>query len=97
MSRKRNLKVLQFAEYVTIGELAELSGIRYSTLKYYTESGLIPYQQQGTGTVRKFHRITALQRLMEIQKWKKEKRMTIQEIREKLLQEQNDRDEIDNE
>jgi DNA-binding transcriptional MerR regulator len=96
MSRKRNLKALQCAEYVTIGELAELSGIRYSTLKYYTESGLIPYQQHGAGTVRKFHRITALQRLMEIQNWKKEKRMTIQEIREKLLEEQSDKNKIDN-
>jgi len=30
---------------LTIGELAEVSGIRLTTLKYYTELGILPFNQ----------------------------------------------------
>ena len=37
MSRQRPMEVIEKAEYVTIGELARLTDVRYSTLKFYTE------------------------------------------------------------
>ena len=49
MSRQRPMEVIEKAEYVTIGELARLTDVRYSTLKFYTEEGMLPfYQAEGT-------------------------------------------------
>ena len=45
MSRQRKLEVIQQAEDVTIGELVRLTDVRYSTLKFYTEQGMLPFQQ----------------------------------------------------
>ena len=42
MSRQRKLEVIQQAEDVTIGELVRLTDVRYSTLKFYTEQGMLP-------------------------------------------------------
>lgn len=52
MRRKRPLGVLRNAERFSISELAELAGTRYSTAKYYTELGLIPFEQAGEGLQR---------------------------------------------
>ncbi|RAL21305.1 helix-turn-helix domain-containing protein [Thermoflavimicrobium daqui] len=86
MSRRRKLEVIQNAEYVTIGELVQLSGVRYSTLKFYTEEGLLPFYQMDQKMVRRYHRTGALQRLAQIQKLKQEQGLTIKEIKEKLLE-----------
>ena len=45
MSRQRPMEVIEKAEYVTIGELARLTDVRYSTLKFYTEEGMLPFYQ----------------------------------------------------
>ena len=45
MSRQRSMEVIANAEYVTIGELVRLTDVRYSTLKYYTEEGLLSFEQ----------------------------------------------------
>ena len=42
MSRQRSMETIARAEYVTIGELVRLTDVRYSTLKFYTEQGLLP-------------------------------------------------------
>ena len=36
------------SEYVTIGELVRLTETRYSTLKFYTEEGFLPFIQEGS-------------------------------------------------
>ena len=36
------------SEYVTIGELVRLTETRYSTLKFYTEEGFLPFVQEGS-------------------------------------------------
>jgi len=64
---------------LTIGELAEVSGIRLTTLKYYTEIGILPFSQDGIRLTRKYKEKGALKRLEEIKKLK-EKRLTIKEI-----------------
>ena len=64
---------------LTIGELAEVSGTRQTTLKYYTELGILPFRQAGERLTRKYTEGEALERLEKIKELKK-KRLTIQEI-----------------
>jgi len=64
---------------LTIGELAEVSGTRLTTLKYYTELGILPFNQEGERLTRKYKKGEALERLEKIKKLK-EKRLTIKEI-----------------
>lgn len=83
MSRRRTLKTIQEADYVTIGELARITGQRYSTLKYYTESGLLPFEQAEENLTRRYPRESSVQQLHIIAKLKAEGR-TIAEIQEEL-------------
>jgi DNA-binding transcriptional MerR regulator len=69
--------------FLSIGELAKISGVRQSTLKYYTEIGILPFAQEGERLLRKYKKDEALKRLDEIQKLK-EKNLTIKEIVESL-------------
>ena len=69
---------------LSIGELAKVSGVRQSTLKYYTEIGILPFDQDGERLIRKYKKDEALKRLEEIKKLK-EKRMTIKEIVEYFI------------
>ena len=64
---------------LSIGELAKVSGVRQSTLKYYTEIGILSFSQDGERLIRKYKKDEALNRLEEIRKLK-EKSMTIKEI-----------------
>ena len=64
---------------LTIGELAEVSGTRLTTLKYYTELGILPFNQAEKRLTRKYKEGEALERLEKIKELK-EKRLTIQEI-----------------
>lgn len=66
MSRQRSMEVIQAAEYVTIGELVRLSGVRYSTLKFYTEEGMLPFEQAGENLTRRYRRKESLARIAEI-------------------------------
>ena len=74
-----NKKIIEKNEVLTIGELAEVSGIRLTTLKYYTELGILPFNQGGERLTRKYNKEEALERLEKIKKLK-EKRLTIKEI-----------------
>jgi len=64
---------------LTIGELSEISGTRLTTLKYYTELGILPFNQGGERLTRKYKKGEALERLEKIKEMKK-KRLTIKEI-----------------
>ena len=66
MSRQRSMEAIQAAEYVTIGELVRLSGVRYSTLKFYTEEGMLPFEQAGENLTRRYRREKSLARIAEI-------------------------------
>ena len=58
MSRQRSMEVIEQAEYVTIGELVRLTAVRYSTLKFYTEEGMLPFEQAEENlTRRQFRRL----------------------------------------
>ena len=45
MSRQRSMEKILASEYVSIGELVRITGCRYSTLKFYTEEGMLPFEQ----------------------------------------------------
>ena len=67
MSRQRPMEKIQTSDYVSIGELARLTGCRYSTLKFYTEEGMLPFEQPEENLTRRFPRARATARLEEIQ------------------------------
>jgi len=74
-----NQKTTEKNNILTIGELAEVSGVRQTTLKYYTELGILPFSQAGEKLTRKYKKEEALEKLKEIRELK-EKRLTIKEI-----------------
>ena len=60
MSRQRSMEVIEQAEYVTIGELVRLTAVRYSTLKFYTEEGMLPFEQAEENLTRRYSTAAAL-------------------------------------
>ena len=70
MSRQRSMEKIQTSTYVSIGELARLTGCRYSTLKFYTEEGMLPFEHPEENLTRRFPREKAVSRLKEIQRLK---------------------------
>ena len=78
MSRQRSMEVIEQAEYVTIGEL-----VRYSTLKFYTEEGMLPFEQAEENLTRRYRRVESLERIAQIRRLREQKK-TIPEIKEIL-------------
>ena len=83
MSRQRSREAIQTAEYVTIGELARLTDVRYSTLKFYTEEGMIPFRQPEKNLTRRYKKEEAVARVFVIKKMRAEGK-SVPEIREML-------------
>ena len=83
MSRQRSMETIQQAEYVTIGELVRLTDVRYSTLKFYTEEGLLPFEQAEENLTRRYRRVFSVERIALLRRLRAEGR-SIPEIK-KLL------------
>lgn len=83
MSRRRSMEVIEKAEYVTIGELVRLTDVRYSTLKFYTEEGILPFEQQEENMTRRYKREESIERISKIMELRREKK-TIPEIKKIL-------------
>ena len=83
MSRQRSREVIEQAEYVTIGELVRLTAVRYSTLKFYTEEGMLPFEQAEENVTRRYRRVESLERIAQIRRLREQKK-TIPEIKEIL-------------
>lgn len=83
MSRQRSIETIMNSEYVSIGELVKLTNSRYSTLKFYTEEGMLPFEQEDTQLTRRYKRVESIKRIEEIKKLK-EQGLSIQQIKEKL-------------
>lgn len=79
MSRQRKLEVIQQAEDVTIGELVRLTDVRYSTLKFYTEQGMLPFQQAEENLTRRYKREESIRRIQWIKALRQEGK-SIQQI-----------------
>lgn len=72
MSRQRSLEKILASEYVSIGELARLTGCRYSTLKFYTEEGLLPFEQAEEKLTRRYRREESVKRVEWIRRLRQE-------------------------
>ena len=72
MSRQRSMETILQSEYVTIGELVRLTGARYSTLKYYTEEGLLPFEQGETNLTRRYRREESVARIALLRRLRQE-------------------------
>ena len=82
MSKKTNKKKTKNnpqKELLTTSELAEVSGIRYGTIKFYSQIGILPFEQAGKRLRRYYRKKETLKRFNKIQKLK-DKRLTIEEI-----------------
>ena len=64
------MEVIESSEFVTIGELVRLTGARYSTLKFYTEEGMLPFEQAAENLTRRYQRAEAIERIALIKKLK---------------------------
>lgn len=83
MSRQRSMEVISQSEYVTIGELVRLTDVRYSTLKFYTEQGLLPFEQAEQNLTRRYRREKSVERI-ELLRRLREKGKSVGEIKEML-------------
>lgn len=83
MSRQRKLEVIRQAEDVTIGELVRLTDVRYSTLKFYTEQGMLPFQQAEENLTRRYKREESIRRIQWIKALRQEGK-SIQQIKQML-------------
>lgn len=64
--RKRTIAEIKQREFLKMAELAELNGVRYSTIKYYSELGLLPVTQYGKRLAKHYPAKEASKRLREI-------------------------------
>lgn len=83
MSRQRSMEVISQSEYVTIGELVRLTDVRYSTLKFYTEQGLLPFEQAEQNLTRRYRREESVERI-ELLRRLREEGKSVGEIKEIL-------------
>jgi len=72
MRVKRDLEKIKKEEFIRQSELAELNNVRPSTVKYYSELGLLPYKQKARGLSKFYHREDSSKRLKEILELKKQ-------------------------
>ena len=83
MSRQRSMEAILASEYVTIGELTRLTGVRFSTLIFYTEEGLLPFEQEEEKLTRRYPREKTIERIARIKALREEGK-TIPQIHEIL-------------
>ena len=78
------MEVIENAEYVTIGELVRLTGVRYSTLKFYTEEDMLDFEQEDENLTRRYKRVETLERILLIKKLK-EDGLSIPQLKESII------------
>ncbi|MGG6310311.1 helix-turn-helix domain-containing protein [Paenibacillus macerans] len=66
MSRQRSMEAILGSDFVTIGELVRLTATRYSTLKFYTEEGMLPFEQAEENLTRRYRREATVERISQI-------------------------------
>ncbi|OZQ68030.1 MerR family DNA-binding transcriptional regulator [Paenibacillus sp. VTT E-133280] len=70
MSRQRSMENILASEYVSIGELVRITNSRYSTLKHYTEEGMLPFEQAEENLTRRYKREETVARILWIKELK---------------------------
>lgn len=84
MQRKRTLDEVKKLDYLKMSELSELCGVRYSTVKFYSELGLLPYEQKGKRLAKYYPATEASHRVKAILKLRAEGK-SITEITDYLM------------
>lgn len=79
MTKKKLKKVQKVDNLLTTIKLSEVSGMRRSTIKYYSEIGILPFQQEDRRLIKRFNKKEAIKRLKKIQGLKR-RGLTIEEI-----------------
>lgn len=77
------MEAIRSSAYVSIGELVRLTEMRYSTLKFYTEEGFLPFEQEGQRLTRWYPREDTVRRISYIKELRGQGK-TIPEIKEIL-------------
>jgi len=77
------METILASEFVSIGELVRLTESRYSTLKFYTEEGMLSFEQAEENLTRKFNRQTTVARILLIKELKSNG-LSIPQIKETL-------------
>ena len=88
MSRQRSMAAILSSDFVTIGELVRLTETRYSTLKFYTEEGFLPFEQEEKRLTRRYPREETVKRIACIKKLR-DNGKTSPQIKEILKQDGN--------
>ncbi|WP_018750671.1 helix-turn-helix domain-containing protein [Paenibacillus sanguinis] len=83
MSRQRSMEAIEASEFVTIGELVRLTATRYSTLKFYTEEGMLPFEQAGENLTRRYRREASIKRIALIKQLRSDG-LSIPEVKQAL-------------
>ncbi len=83
MSRQRFMEVILTSDFVSIGELVRLTNCRYSTLKFYTEEGMLPFEQAEEKLTRRYKREETVARILWIKELKADG-LSIPQIKETL-------------
>jgi len=78
MSKKQPKKLLR------IGEFAKATGARISTIKWYSEIGILPFEQAGARLTRRYDKEKAIRRLKKIRRFQ-EQGLSVEEIRKWLV------------
>lgn len=83
MSEQRSMENIMASEYVSIGELVRITNARYSTLKHYTEEGMLPFEQAEENLTRRYKREETVARILWIKEMKANG-LSIPQIKEAL-------------
>lgn len=70
MSRQRSMETILTSDFISIGELVRLTNCRYSTLKFYTEENMLPFEQAEEKLTRRYKREETIARILLIKKLK---------------------------
>ena len=68
MSRQRSMETILTSDFISIGELVRLTNCRYSTLKFYTEENMLPFEQAEEKLTRRYKREETVSRILLIKK-----------------------------
>ena len=82
--KKRTIDEIKKRKLLKLSELAELNKVRYSTIKFYSELGLLPFKQDGERLAKYYPAREASKRLQEILRLR-EKGQTIPAIINSLI------------
>jgi DNA-binding transcriptional MerR regulator len=77
------METILASEFVSIGELVRLTDSRYSTLKFYTEEGMLPFEQAEENLTRRYKREDTVALILMIKELKSNG-LSIPQIKEAL-------------